>query len=279
MPVANNQGIRIHYECIGQGPPLIMQYGQYFPLDIWYEHNYVDSLKDDCRLILVDARGHGDSDKPHDPAAYQLETMAGDIIAVMDDLGLEKVHYMGYSGGGYLGFALAKMAPKRLRSLILGGTAPYPDPDPEAGAAWHVEQASRLEPQTTTEFVAELEEFLLSQGFPPLSPRMKTGMLKHDTRALVAWNRSNAQGVPAYDDILDSISVPCLIYAGENTDEHADAARAAQEIPGALFVSIPNGEHLEGGTWIDILRPHIKRTIMSASKQEDAGVNKNEAIA
>lgn len=270
MSVVDNQGIRIHYECVGQGPPLIMQYGQYFPLDIWYEHHYVDSLQNDCRLILVDARGHGDSDKPYDSAAYRLEAMVGDIIAVMNDLGLEKVHYMGYSSGGYLGFALAKLIPNRLHSLILGGTSPYPDPDPEAGAAWHVEQASRLESQTTAVFVAELEGFLLSQGLPPLSPRLKTGMLKHDTCALVAWNRAIAQGVPAYDDILDSISMPCLIYAGENTGEYADAVRAAQEIPGALFVGIPNGEHLEGGTWIDILKPHIKRTIMSASKQEGA---------
>lgn len=273
MPVADNQGIHIHYECIGQGPPLIMQYGQYFPLDVWYEHNYVNFLMDDCRLILVDARGHGDSDKPYDPAAYQLETMAGDIVAVMDDLGLEKAHYMGYSSGGAMGFALAKLTPNRLQSLILGGTSPYPDPDPEAGSAWHVEQASRLESQTTAGFVAEVEGFLLSQGFPPLSPRMRAGMLKHDMRALVAWNRAAVQGVMAgYDDILGSISVPCLIYAGENTDEYADAARAAQEIPGALFVGIPNGEHLEGGTWIDILQPYIKRTIMSATKQEGADV-------
>ena len=133
-------------------------------------------------------------------------------------------------------------------------------PDPE-GPAWHTEQASKLESQTTAEFVAELEGFLQTQGFPPLSPSMRTGMLKNDMRALAAWNRAVVQSVPEYDDILDTISVPCLIYAGENTDEYADAARAAGEIPGAIFVGIPNGEHLEGGTWIDILQPHIKRII------------------
>ena len=46
MPFSNNQGIRIHYEIEGSGIPLVLQYGQYFPLDIWYELNYVSALKD-----------------------------------------------------------------------------------------------------------------------------------------------------------------------------------------------------------------------------------------
>jgi pimeloyl-ACP methyl ester carboxylesterase len=186
MPFANNHRVRIHYETEGRGPPVVLQYGQYFPLEIWYELNYVRVMQDNCRLILVDARGHGDSDKPHDPAAYRVELMASDIISVLDDLGLETAHYMGYSS------------------------------------------------------------------------------LKHDLQALVAWHRSVIEGVPAYDDILSTIAVPCLIYAGENTGEYADAARAAQEIPGAVFVGISNGEHLEGGTWIDILWPHISRIVKSA---------------
>lgn len=264
MPFANNRGVRIHYELEGHGVPVVLQYGQYFPLDIWYEHHYVRVMKADCRLILVDARGHGDSDKPHAPAAYQMERMASDILAVMDELGLEEAHYMGYSSGGYLGFTLAKLAPNRLHSLILGGTAPFADSDPEAGSAWHAEQASSLAGQTTAEFVADLEGFLHSQGLPPLSPRMKAAMLKHDTQALVAWHRSIVEGVPAYDDILSAIFVPCLLYAGENTGEYADAIRAAQEISGATFVGIPNGEHLEGGTWIDILWPHIRQIVNRA---------------
>jgi hypothetical protein len=44
MPFTNNHGIRIHYEAEGEGPPLVLQYGQYFPLDIWHELNYVSAL-------------------------------------------------------------------------------------------------------------------------------------------------------------------------------------------------------------------------------------------
>jgi pimeloyl-ACP methyl ester carboxylesterase len=258
MSYVNNQGVRIHYETIGQGPPLVMQYGQYFPLEVWHEYHYVDRLRDDFQLILVDARGHGDSAKIYEPEAYQTERMASDILAVLDDLGLEKAHYMGYSSGGYTGFVLAKHAQQRLLSLILGGTYPYRDPDP-SNSTWHTEQIQKFEKQTTAEFVADLEGFLISQGFPPLSPRMKSAMLKHDLRALSAWHQACANGSPACDDVPGLISVPCLIYSGENTGEYAEARRAAQETRGAVFVGIPNGGHLEGGTWIDILRPHIVR--------------------
>jgi pimeloyl-ACP methyl ester carboxylesterase len=239
---------------------VVLQYGQYFPLDIWYEHHYVRMMKDDCRLILVDARGHGDSDKPYDPEAYRIEVMASDIIAVLDELGIPKAHYMGYSSGGFLGFALAKLARERCLSLILGGTEPYAGED--AGGAWHARRIETLEKETTADFVAGLEDFLASLGFPPLSPRMRTSMLKHDTRALIAWHRAvQAMHELTFEEVLSSISVPCLLYAGEDTDEYALAQRAAQEIPGASFVGIPGGGHLEGGTWIDILWPHIRRIV------------------
>jgi pimeloyl-ACP methyl ester carboxylesterase len=66
-------------------------------------------------------------------------------------------------------------------------------------------------------------------------------------------------GIPAHDDIPGKISVPCLLYAGEDAEEYANARRAAEEIPDAAFVGIPNGQHLEGGTWIETLKPHVIR--------------------
>ena len=58
MPFANNQGVRIHYEVEGKGPPLVLQHGFSDSLQTWYELGYVDGLKSDYRLILLDARGH-----------------------------------------------------------------------------------------------------------------------------------------------------------------------------------------------------------------------------
>jgi pimeloyl-ACP methyl ester carboxylesterase len=64
MAFANNKGIRIHYEVEGDGPPLVIQHGYSDSIETWYELGYVDALKGTHRLILVDARGHGASDKP-----------------------------------------------------------------------------------------------------------------------------------------------------------------------------------------------------------------------
>lgn len=258
MPFANNQGVRIHYETDGKGPSLVLQYGQYFPLEAWYEYNYVSALHDHFQLILVDARGQGQSDKPHDPEAYRLEHKVNDILAVLDDLGLEKAHYMGYSSGGHLGYGIAKHAPDRVNSLILGGTFPYAEPS--TGESWDIKRAKELKNQTAVEFTEGLDGFVQSLGFAPFSPALKAAMLLFDTRALIAWHRMTYELLgEGFDEIPASISAPCLLYAGEKSYEYSDAQRAAQEIPGASFVGIPGGGHLEGGDWINLLKPHILR--------------------
>src|SRR6266508_3473091 len=101
MPYCDNQGVRIHYHLEGNpdGPPLVLQVGFSLSLQDWYEVGYVAALGGAYRLILVDARGHGASDKPHDPAAYRDHLMAGDVLAVLDDLAIAGAHFFGYSMG------------------------------------------------------------------------------------------------------------------------------------------------------------------------------------
>jgi len=84
-----------------------LQHGFSESFEDWYEYGYVDALKNNFRLILVDARGHGGSDKPHDPAAYALEYRVSDVVVVLDALRIEKAHYWGYSMGGWIGFGMA----------------------------------------------------------------------------------------------------------------------------------------------------------------------------
>src|SRR5262249_3153091 len=125
MPYAHSQGIRIHYQVDGAGPPLVLQHGFTSSLQSWYMNGYVEALRHDYQLILVDAPGHGASDKPHEPAAYALSLPVSDVVAVLDDLHLSPAHFWGYSMGGWIGFGMAKYAPERLHALIIGGTDPY----------------------------------------------------------------------------------------------------------------------------------------------------------
>ena len=124
MPYATNQGVRIHYEVEGEGPPLVLQHGGLDCLESWYELGYVDALKTVYQLILIDARGHGASDKPHEAHAYGLHWVVDDIRTVLDERHLPKAHFWGYSMGAYIGFGLAKYIPERCLSLIIGGQAP-----------------------------------------------------------------------------------------------------------------------------------------------------------
>src|SRR5262245_8441026 len=132
MPYARNGGVRIHYEVDGHGPPLVLQHGFTHSLKRWYMHGYVDTLRHDYQLVLVDARGHGGSDKPHDPDAYGLTAGVGDVVAVLDDLHLDRATFWGYSMGGRIGFGLAKYAPERITTFVIGGQHPYERRLPES---------------------------------------------------------------------------------------------------------------------------------------------------
>jgi pimeloyl-ACP methyl ester carboxylesterase len=63
MPYASNERIRIHYRTEGAGPPLVLQHWSLATMECWYDYGYVAALKNDYRLVLLDARGHGASDK------------------------------------------------------------------------------------------------------------------------------------------------------------------------------------------------------------------------
>src|SRR5437899_3536222 len=86
MPYANNHSIRIHYQVEGEGPPLVLQHGFTSSLQNWYTYGYVAALRQSYQLILIDARGHGQSDKPYDPQAYALQHRVEDVLAVLDAL-------------------------------------------------------------------------------------------------------------------------------------------------------------------------------------------------
>jgi pimeloyl-ACP methyl ester carboxylesterase len=119
MPYAKNRDIKIYYEVEGEGPPLVMLHGFSGNLGNMREAGYVDALKDDYLLVLMDLIGHGKSDKPHNPESYTLEEIGGDLTAVLDDLHISSANMMGYSGGGVHCLVLASQAKERVKSLIL----------------------------------------------------------------------------------------------------------------------------------------------------------------
>jgi pimeloyl-ACP methyl ester carboxylesterase len=251
VPYADNGGIRIHYEVEGDGPPLALQAGTTLSIDAWRQFGYVDALKNDYRLILIDPRGHGASDKPHDPAAYAMELRAGDVVAVLDDLGIEQTHYLGYSMGGRIGFDTAKLAPERLRSLIIGGATPY---------------AADRQADRTQMFSGGMEAMLERQSLPDEvnTPAFRAMMLANDVEALIAA----AIDFPSVEDILPTLTIPCLIFVGDADRRRSEAERYAQLLSAATFVSLPGLDHWAGLYRSDVVLPHVRAFLDRVTRQQ-----------
>jgi pimeloyl-ACP methyl ester carboxylesterase len=94
MPYVNNQGVRIYFEVKGEGPPLVLHHGTLGNSRDWTSFGYAADLARDHRLIIMDARGHGRSDKPHDPAAYDLPLRVADVTAVLDNLEINRANIL-----------------------------------------------------------------------------------------------------------------------------------------------------------------------------------------
>lgn len=182
----------------------------------------------------MDARGHGRSDAPHDAAAYALPIRASDVVSVLDALGIDRTHFLGYSLGGGAGWAIAKYAPERFTSLIIGGAHPFPtDPD------GYKHEISLLE-QGIEAYVSAWE----SAGFV-FSPESRKQMLACDPLALRALRLARLEDAPL-DDALPDITLPCLLYAGDHDEpEHSLEQQAAAVMQNATFVSLPGMDHLD----------------------------------
>jgi 3-oxoadipate enol-lactonase len=121
MPLVNANGIEIYYEIIGSGTPLMLINGWGGNLDSW-STKMVDMLAEKHMVIMMDNRGTGRSSKPD--ALYTLDMMAADTSSVMEAVGVEKAHVMGFSMGGIITQAFGLNYPEKTLSLILCGTQP-----------------------------------------------------------------------------------------------------------------------------------------------------------
>jgi len=118
-----SDGVRIHWMEAGAGVPVVLLHGYTSCCDAgWFVNGVAKELARDHRVIGIDARGHGRSEKPHDPAKYPGDRMATDVIEVLDHLGVSKAHFHGYSMGGGLVAQLMARRPDLFISASFGGS-------------------------------------------------------------------------------------------------------------------------------------------------------------
>jgi pimeloyl-ACP methyl ester carboxylesterase len=240
MAFATNpkDGRRIYYDVQGRGAPLVLFQGTATSSMLWHELGYVEALPD-RRLILIDGRGHGRSDKPRHESAYRMDMLVADVLAVLDQLGIERTDFFGYSLGARLGLALAAAAPHRLYALAIGGGSHQP----QRGALDRLIYPGFADTIETDGIDAFLDIWSERVG-RTIDPGLRAVFLGNDPTALVAFLRQThaEEGVPA--DVLACVELRILLLVGELDHERLnDATVAAAILPNAELATVEGADH------------------------------------
>lgn len=242
MPFAKNphDGSATYFEDDGgSGTPVVVHGGLLDSVGTVRDLDLVQALRDEFRVIYVDHRGLGRSDKPREPDAYAMPLRVGDAVAVLDELGIDRAHFIGLSWGGRLGFGIGEHAPRRVLSLVIGGQQPYGWPD---SPLTRLVTDGLIAAQTQgMEALIHAMETFWEIRFPE---KLRARYLDNDPAALeAAWTRVLGEGAVAQG--LRTWRVRCLIFMGAaDTDFVEQARRASTEIPKAEFISLVGLDHI-----------------------------------
>lgn len=256
MPYLNNGETRIHYQIEGSGSPLMLAHQGTDSIDYWYRNGYVEKLKNQFQLIMPDARGHGQSDKPHDPDAYHARFVVKDFRILLDMLEIDRCHFWGYSLGGQHTLFFARFYPARLKSMVIGGASPQ-----VAGNEFGV----RLEEgfQVGLDKGADALITFFSGWWGTLSETLEARFRALDYDAMWACVHQINNRLDITED-LPRMNTPALFYAGsKDFGPHKYAPLAANMMPKGEFVSFPGHTHgtmsPEADLVLEKVLPFIKR--------------------
>lgn len=258
MPATTRSGLEIRYTVQGSGPPVLLGHSFLCSGAMWEPQ--VGPLSERFTVINVDARGHGESASA--PPGTTLEDMLRDMLAVLDEEGIDRAVWAGLSMGGMVAMRAALETPDRVRALILMDT------DAGSEDVW-----IRLR-------YAMLARVAGTMGIRPVLSRVLPLMFGRTSlagrRALVdEWRaRFAAVDVPSVrnmvgaiagrEDLLDrlgGIAVPTLVIVGaeDETLPPERAARLASAIPGAEYLEVEGAGHLSALERPDIVTPAMLR--------------------
>ena len=242
---ARSGAVRIAYDSVGSGEPLVLVHGLGYAR--WGWEPVLGPLADSFEVVTLDNRGIGSSDVPAGP--YTASDMAADVVAVLDAAGLESAHVVGTSLGGMVAQELAIGRPDRVRRLVLACTTPggpnaFPLPEPTLRL---MAEAPFLPPEEALRrFVENALAADTVHDRPELAERIYRLRLEHPPDPL-GWRAQAAAGV-TFDafDRLGSISAPTLVLHGTD-DTVVDVRNAqllAEGIPDARTELLPGTGHL-----------------------------------
>lgn len=225
----DSDGVRLHFEVNGpeQGKPIALVHG--FASDYrlnWVGTRWQETLTNaGFKVVGLDCRGHGHSDKPHDESAYRVEVMARDVTRLLDHLEIETAAYLGYSMGSRIGLEVILDYPQRITRAALGGI----------GSAGGVDHAAEI-----------AQAFRI--GDPTDDPMAKTFYQfasARPTNDLIALAACISGLRPDSDpERLAKIRTPILIAVGDGDQIARGAPELIELIPSARLFTITDRDHM-----------------------------------
>ncbi len=240
-----SDGVSIRFLDEGDGPPVLLIHGMTSSAESWTETGVVPRLSGGFRTIALDCRGHGKSGKPHDPSMYGM-AMVRDAVALLDCLGIENAHLVGYSMGAEIALRTTVAYPERVRSLVIGGSGWSEAHESETyrrlgeslldhgtigpAVRWmNAHSPGGPFPPPTDEQIAELDGFFRS----------------HDVAALSAVAVSMHEIVNLSRHQVAAIAVPVLGITGSEDRERYNLEKLAEVTPGYTLRVIAGKDHVE----------------------------------
>jgi pimeloyl-ACP methyl ester carboxylesterase len=240
VPYVERGGVRLHYEVAGDGPPLFLLIGGGGDGSAWRKAGYISRLEGDYRCIAVDPRGFGGSGRPAGAEGLRPEEMAADVVAIADELGLERFTIWGHSAGSFAAFAVAVAQPSRVSGIVGAGSAPdLEETEWRQAREWARTTAASARQAGVLQLAQEMAAgegielpAWLSEMFDACDPEMFAGLILMLNERF--WSESL------------QIEPPRLVLNGDQEVTPDWVVRASLALPNTEIVLLPGKGHIGG---------------------------------
>jgi pimeloyl-ACP methyl ester carboxylesterase len=224
MAYASVKGLQLYYETYGSGRPLVLLHGGLLTIDLNFGP-LLEPLAASRQVIAVESQGHGHTADPGRPMT--IEALAGDVVALLDQLGIAEADFFGFSLGGHVAFEVALGAPSRVRKLIAASADPHRPPGRESRPIADDRLPTAADSQEMSDAYlavapdpSHLEEF-----------RARTSAMVH--------------AIPERTDELRSLQAPTLLIFGDRDfSPLSDVAELVDLLPNAQLAVLPATTHM-----------------------------------